>query len=264
MKKIFDIILVFLIIVIIAGLFFYNRWKPLWTLEAPQKSYNITYLQDDTVRVIMIGDSWVGMRTDSINNLFQTKLSEKINRPVILKTNGKDGEKCHGIYHLMFQEDSCGTKPLFISGADYCVVFAGINDAASNLGVKQFVYYMRHIIDFLLINKIRPVLIEIPDINFWTIYDEKPLKDLVGDYVKSLMTNCGMYHFSEYREALHSMLKDNNMIDSVIMVPMRGWNGEGFDVNKHLFLEDQKHLNHHGYIKLDSCIVDVIQNDLNF
>ena len=54
----------------------------------------------------MIGDSWVGMRTDTLNNLFQKSLSAVSGRPVTLKSKGKGGEKSRGIYQLMFKEDS--------------------------------------------------------------------------------------------------------------------------------------------------------------
>lgn len=258
-------LLVIVIICLLAMIFvgyYYYRWKPLWSFEEPKTIYSVIHHQDDTLRIVMIGDSWVGMRTDSLNLIFQNRLSFISGRPVILKSKGKGGEKSRGIYQLIFEEKGFGTKPLLLSGADYCVIFAGINDAAANLGVKQYNHHMRYIIDFLLSNDIRPVLIEIPDVNIWNVYDEKPSKDIIVDYLRSLITGCGMYHFSEYREALRSMLEKCNLMDSVIFVPMNGWNGENSGINKHLFLNDQIHLNNQGYRKIDSCIIDAINKDL--
>ena len=247
---------------IFVSLYYYYRWKPLWSYEEPRTFYSISHHHDETLRIVMIGDSWVGMRTDTLNNLFQKRLSAVSGRPVILKSKGKGGEKSRGIYQLLFEEKGFGTKPLLSSGADYCVVFVGINDAAANLGVKQYIHHMKLIVDFLLANDICPVLVELPNVNIWSVYGRKPLKDMIGDYMKSLMTGCGMYHFSEYRETLQLMLKDCDLIDSVLFVPMRGWNGDGLDFNKHLFLDDHIHLNLRGYVKLDSCIIDAIQKDL--
>lgn len=262
MKKLFYIILLCLIAFVITSLYYYNKWKPLWSLEEPKEMFSITSCQDDTMRIVMIGDSWVGMRTDALNSLFQSRLSEMTGRPVMLRTKGNGGEKSRGIYQLMFETDGYGTKPLFMSGADYCVVFAGINDAATNLGKEQYVHHIKLILDFLLANNIRPVLVEIPDVNIWNVYGGKPFKDLTIDYVRSLMTGCGMYHFSEYREALLSMLKDSGLMDSVLYVPMRGWHGKEAELNKTLFLDDQVHLNQQGYVKLDTCIIDAIIADL--
>ena len=247
---------------IFVNLCYYYRWKPLWSYEEPRKFYSISHHHDDTLRIVMIGDSWVGMRMDTLNNLFQKRLSAVSGRPVILKSKGKGGEKSRGIYRLMFEEDGLGTKSLFVSGADYCVVFAGINDAASNLGKKQYIYHMKLIIDFLLRNGVRPILIEIPNVNIWNVYGGKPIKDLVVDFIRSLMTRCEMYHFPEYREALRLMLEDSQLLDPVIFVPMNGWNGKDYGLNKQLFLDDQIHLNYQGYLKLDSCIMNAIIRDL--
>ena len=262
MKKILVVALFSLLGLITVGVYYYNRWKTLWSMEEPKPIYSVSHPKDDTLRIVMIGDSWVHMRSESLNKLFQKRLSTISEKPVILKTKGKGGEKARGIYHLMFLDDEYGTKTLFSSGVDYCVIIVGINDAAANLGVKQYIYYMKLLLDFMLGNNIRPVLIEIPDVNIWNVYCSKPLKDLIIDYMRSLMTFSGMYHYSEYREALKLMLKDSSYSDSVIYVTMKGWNGIGNGVEKSLFLNDQIHLNQQGYIKLDSCIVDAIGRDL--
>ena len=258
-KKIYAVFICLLTLFIVSlYIYYYVSWKPLWSLEHPKTIYTLNYQKYDTLRIVMIGDSWVGMRTDTLNIMFQNRMSAISGRPVILKSKGKGGEKSRGIYQLMYKEDSLGTKSLLETGADYCVVFAGINDAAANLGKKQYVYHMRLIIDLLLKNDIRPILIEIPNINIWNVYGGKPIKDLVVDFIRSLMTRCGIYNFPEYREALRLMLEDSQLLDSVIFVPMNGWNGENFNLNEQLFLEDQIHLNHKGYMKLDSCIINTI------
>lgn len=262
MKRLLSFFAFIVLSIIIVNISYYYRWKTMWSLEEPKEVYHITHRQDDTLRIAMIGDSWVGMRTDAQNDTFRVRLSEKINSPVIVKTKGKGGEKSRGIYQLMFLEDGFGTRPLLSEGVDYCVVIAGINDAASNLGKKQYVHHMRLMLDFLLANDIRPILIEVPNVNIWNVYGGKPYKDLIVDYIRSFMTGSGMYHYSEYREALLSMLVDKKILESVLYIPMKEWNGYGEDINKHLFLNDQIHLNQQGYIKVDSCIIEAISQDL--
>jgi hypothetical protein len=141
------------------------------------------------------------MRTDALNSLFQSRLSEMTGRPVMLRTKGKGGEKSRGIYQLMFEVDGFGTKSLFVDGVDYCIVIAGINDAAANLGKEQYIHHTKLILNFLLANNIRPVLVEIPDVNIWNVYGEKPFKDLTIDYIRSLMTySRSLFFFPKGRE----------------------------------------------------------------
>lgn len=264
MRKI--LIACFICVLIILSLFKYYqyRWKNLWVFEDERVPYAIECHHDDTLRVAMIGDSWAGMHSiNKMDSFLQTKLSNLINLPVKMISKGKGGEISRGIYQLLFDEnEKDGTKPIITSGIDYCIVSAGINDAADNLGPCLFCYHMRLILRFLLFNHIRPVVIEIPDINLWYSYGGKPFKDLISDYVRSLMSQCEMYQIKEYRDSLRFMLVSEDLMDSVIYIRMNDWSGSGPTINKQLFLDDQIHLNKMGYQLLDSCIVNAINADL--
>jgi hypothetical protein len=76
------------------------------------------------------------------------------------------------------------------------------------------------------------------------------------------MTGSGMYHYAEYREALHQMMVDEQLLDSVVYIDVYNWHNRGYQMNDSLFLEDQIHLNLYGYRKLDSCIASAIASDL--
>lgn len=243
--------------------YYYNRWKRLWVVANPLPHYSIPHIQSDTLKVLMIGDSWAGIHTElQMDAFLRSKLEQKILRPVSVVSKGKGGEKSRGIYRLLFQTEGYGTKNFVLEGVDYCIISAGINDAAANLGTKQFCAYYRMILDFLLDNSIRPVIIEIPDVDIWNIYGDKPKKDLLIDYVRSTMTCCGMYNYHEYREALYSMLIKESLMDKVVYVSMKGWNGDGVKLNPLLFMPDKIHLNSAGYEKLDACIAIAIARDL--
>ena len=250
-----------LFIVILAYCYYYAKWHHLWSLEKPLNEYSAIHNQDDTLRVVMIGDSWAGMHTEFDSFMIQ-KLEKYSRLPVLFESRGKGGEKTKGVYQLMFKDDYYGTKQLMLSSPDYCVISAGINDAAANLGTKQFCHYYRQILDFLLANGIRPVVLEIPNVNIWHLYGAKPLKDLVVDFVRSTMTRCIMYQFADYRAALYQMLRNEVLIDKVVYIPMSDWNDGSSDISKHLFLSDQIHLNRRGYEKIDSCIAIAIAKDL--
>ena len=259
MKYIISTLSLFIIVLLIFC-FYYARWQHLWALEQPQQRYELINHLDDTLRVVMIGDSWAGIHTEFDSFMIQ-KLEKYSRLPVLFESRGKGGEKTKGVYQLMFKDDYYGTKQLMLSSPDYCVISAGINDAAANLGTKQFCYYYRQILDFLLENHIRPVVIEVPNVDLWLMLRNKPYKDLASDYVKSIMTNCNMYNYQEYRDALLSMLESEGLKERILYIPMKEWNGNGVEINRSLFLDDCIHLNKRGYELLDSCIARQIAND---
>ena len=187
------------------------------------------------------------------------RLASQTGQPVKICSSGRGGAKSRDIYRLMFETGEYGTKPLIANGPNYCVISAGINDAAANLGTDQYVHHVRLMIDLLCRQGIRPILLEAPDINIWTIYGSKPVKDLLADYAKSCMTGCGMYRYADYREALERLTEDGKR---VLVIPVRDWNGEHLAPSPVLFLNDSIHLNDRGYERLDSCIAATIARDL--
>ena len=261
MKK-YTIVFFLLVIAVLGSLsFYYFRWKHLWDLEEPLPIYGVERNNDDTIRVLVLGDSWAAMHS-SVDTYLCSKIQANVSKTVVVASRGKGGEKSRGIYQLLFDNDSLETRKVIESGVDYCVVFAGINDAAANLGTKQFCYHYSLILDFLLKNSIKPVVIEIPDVDIWNTYRDKNVKDIVSDYLKSVMTGCKMYRMSCYRESLYENLNDNGCLDSVIYIPTTLWNGKSQTINPDLFLPDKIHLNNEGYKKLDECIAEAIVGDI--
>ena len=262
MRKFIISVLILMLCGITAYEIQYIRWKHFWSPANRQPYYVIHQTKSDTLRVLMIGDSWAEMHSVfQMDSFLQSKLVYCLNRPVKVFSKGIGGEKSKGIYMSMFENGESGTKPLLSLGCDYCVILAGINDAANNLGTEQFCQNYHLILDFLFKNEIQPVVIEIPDVDIWNVYGGKPKKDLLNDFLRSIMTHCGMYNYSEYREALHTMLQKDNIMHKVIYVPMNCWNGRQALINKSLFLKDGVHLNKLGYEKLDSCIALHISQD---
>lgn len=243
--------------------YYYIRWKYIWQQCSSIPAYKIEKHNDDTLRILIIGDSWAEMHSYlQMDTFLCSRLRKEITCPVSVVSKGKGGEKSREIYQLMFKDGGYGTKLFFESGVDYCIIFAGINDAATNRGTKQFCYHYKLILDFLFQNKIRPVVIEIPDVDIWNMYKKKPFKDILTDLIRSTMTHCKMYEYHDYRETLYEMLQNEKLLDRVVYVPMAKWNGAGVTINPLLFMEDKIHLNYEGYCKLDESIAKAIVNNL--
>ena len=146
MRKFLILLFVVLLFFIMSGFHYYNKWKPMWQLEMEHPIYVVNHQKDDTLRVIVIGDSWAAIHSEMMmDTLLSSNLKSQIGHPVKVKSKGKGGEISRGIYSLMFEDEGYGTKSLISSGIDYCVVIAGINDAARNLGTREYCYHIRSI-----------------------------------------------------------------------------------------------------------------------
>ena len=196
------------------------------------------------------------------DTILRDRIAFLVGENVSFESRGRGGEKSRGIYDYIFQSDYPGTKLLMSSSPDYCIILAGINDAAANLGTKQFVHYYRLILNFLFNNNIKPVIVEIPDVNIGYLYSQKPIKDFLSDFLRSTMTGSSMYNYSGYRHALNKMLIDEQLMDSVVFIPMICWNDCSPEIDRKLFDEDLIHLNKNGYYKLCICIAESISKDL--
>ena len=74
--------------------YYYSRWKWLWTVANTMPHYSIPHIQDDVLRVLMIGDSWAGIHSElQMDTFLCSKLEQKILRPVSVVSKGKGGEK---------------------------------------------------------------------------------------------------------------------------------------------------------------------------
>jgi len=224
---------------------------------------------DDTLRIAMIGDSWADYQTLLSGDTMVVNAAQKIyDSPVVAKTRGKKGALSKEIYFFMFKEkteehayepDRC-TQPLIEEHPDYCVIFAGINDVTYLRQTSFYAENMRLIISLLLHNNIRPVIIEIPLVNFTEPMGRKRFKERWFYRIRSILTGTVNNKGTDYQNALKEMLTKNNLMDSVLYIAAKQWNPKG-SVDTLTFLKDQLHLNLYGYHILDSCITTEIIKD---
>ena len=222
------------------------------TMTYPQKK-----CLEDTLKIVFIGDSWA-----AYHRIYDTMLETMLchnNIVVCVSSGGYVGAKSKEIYKRMFTS----TRPLLELRPDYCILSAGINDAVAKMGKNYYTFHYLLIIHLLLNAGIRPVVIEIPEVNYHAIAKREPWLMKVRHCFSALITGSEMYGFESYREALRQSLIKEGIMDSVVYVKKDTWNPNGYQDSRQLYLEDQTHLNTLGYQKMDSCIASEILRDID-
>lgn len=261
------LLLIFLSIIAIGG-YYAVSWKPLLTPANPMGLYPVFHHDDDTLRVIMIGDSWAALQSEIVSDTHLAHaISERLSLPVQFQSRGRGWAKSKDIYNLMFrdvcEEPEHSTQGLVENGPDYCIVIAGINDANSNLGTTYYCSNYLMIVRHLLALGVRPVIIEVPDVDLKHVYANRTIKKKLHDIYIAFLTNSPMNDVKKYRDDWLNMLKDKGLIDSVVYISRYKWNPLGC-VSTFLYRRDLIHLNSKGYHLLDSCIITEIANDYLF
>lgn len=247
------------------------EWRPYYRPSEVFNTYEVTKHDDDTLRVIMIGDSWVyfheTLRRDSTLEL---KIKKEIgHKRVKLLAKGKGGAVSGEIYNYMSAERMLATEydlnncsqPIIEQGADYCIISAGINDARQRRGKQYYVTNYYHIIRFLLSKGIRPVVMEIPEVEVDEAYEGNTLYYQLRSRIVMRMMETNLYGTHDYRQALKDSLTARHLMDSIVYIPATSWNPDGWLDKRDIYTDDHFHLNLKGYELLDSTFATEIVKD---
>ena len=229
-----------------------------WAEERPTDYYSRRKQADDTLRILMIGDSWAAYHHDN-DTILATLLQEKLHKPVHVISSGMVGAKTKAIYELMFDTlSSRGTQRLLATRPDYCIISAGINDAIAKMGTQNYCYHYGLIIKQLISTGITPIIIDMPDVGYYSAYKREPLFMRIRHRLSSRINMTDMWCFEDYRNALKAYLSEYHLPNQIIYIPADSWNQQGFKDKRQLYLSDDIHLNKKGYYLLDSCIANRI------
>ena len=247
------------------------KWRPFYQSAHPIAPYHVKQHQDDTLRVIMIGDSWVyfhqTLRRDST---FEEELKRVMgNRKVKVVAKGKGGATSGEIYQRMSNERTMemdyelnnSTQPVIEAGADYCVISAGINDARQRRGRDYYVINCERIIRLLLSYGIRPVMLEIPDVSIDDAYDGNSLYYKIRARLMMGLLATDLRGVNGYRRPLKDSLIAHHLMDSIIYISSASWNPDGYRDKRNIYTDDGFHLTLPGYALLDSAFASEIVKD---
>ena len=247
------------------------KWRPFYRAAEVLSPYMVKQHDDDTLRVIMIGDSWVyfheTLRRDST---FEVRLKKVLgSRKVKVTAKGRYGFTSGQIYERMSAERSMAidydlnycSQEVIEGGADYCVISAGINDARQRRGKDYYVRNYVHILRLLLSNNIKPVVMEIPDVDVDEAYDGNTLYYQLKARICMSLLNTKLRGVDDYRQALKDTLSTYHLMDSVVYISADSWNPEGWRDKRDIYTDDHFHLNLLGYKILDSTFAAEIVKD---
>lgn len=215
----------------------------------------------DSLIVIFIGDSWASYHSQYDHHLKRC-LETKGKKPTKVISKGAVGAKTKYIYTAMHSYSASGTKDLIELFPDYAIVSAGINDAVAKMGTENYCYHYNLIIKRLLSAGIKPIIIDMPQVDYRAIYQRESLIARIRHHISSWYTGAPLWSFENYQKALLTMISHDENRKDILYIPVSKWNPEGYMDSRHLYLEDHVHLNEKGYFLLDSCITSIIYHDI--
>lgn len=211
---------------------------------------------NDTLKIAFIGDSWASYHHDYDKKLKSMLYDKGCSAHVV--SIGNVGAKSKEIYQRMYST----TKLVLLEQPNYCIISAGINDAVAKLGKDYYVHHYMLILQQLLELNIKPVVLEMPEVNYRAIAGREPWTMRMRHVLSSIITGAELYGFESYKTAFVNAIKNAGLQNCIVYIPADSWNPEGYRDPRELYLPDETHLNAKGYEVLDSCITSELLNDM--
>lgn len=212
--------------------------------------------QEDTLRIAYIGDSWAFMHKDH-DCVISKLITDTLHRPVRVHSYGICGLTSKEIYENMY-ENADFKHFLQKRAYEYCFISAGINDTYKKLGTRYYKQSMDGIIQLLLYNNIRPIILEIPDYDIQKAYKwQKSLRKVLRNismYINNTPVDCKQM----FRDALDELVQTKGYHNKLSIIRYQTWNNDFNNDLQRLYRGDGMHLNDYGYQVLDSVIAKEI------
>ncbi len=213
-------------------------------------------VSNDTLKIAFIGDSWAAYHHDY--DLELDSMLNALGQHVRVLSIGNVGAKSKEIYQRMYST----TKPVLLEQPNYCIISAGINDAVAKLGKDYYVHHYMLILQQLLDLDIKPVVLEMPEVNYRAIAGRERWTMRLRHVLSSVITDSELYGFESYKTALTNAIKNAGLQNHIVHISADLWDPDGYRDSRGLYSSDETHLNAKGYEVLDSCIASEITKDL--
>ncbi|MDR2235709.1 MAG: SGNH/GDSL hydrolase family protein [Chryseobacterium sp.] len=244
--------------VLLAGIFctvyFWNKYS----YAGPEKYFVSQTKPQDGLQIGIIGDSWVVRQ--NLDSLLEAKLQEKGVHAEVY-ASGNPGAKTKLIYENLFKEkkESFSSKEIIEKKPDYCIVIAGVNDAATHVGPDFYTHHMMMIINTLLHYGIKPVIIPLPEFGLEEDSEKKNILSSLSNKGSELVLNGGKkFEIKDYRNSLLNEIKKQKLDQKIILLNFDEVSSD-FEKDRDLYA-DPLHLNLNGYQKFSDFLVKNIIN----
>ena len=233
----------------------YNYYAP----PRMRQPYLIPRHHNDTIRVAYIGDSWAAVHKN-YDSRMERMIEVRLYRPVKVLSYGICGLTSKEIYNHLFDDPKL--KTFIQQGFDFCIISAGINDTYKKMSTTYYKKSMNGIIQFLLTNKIYPIILEIPDYDIQKAFDRQTLTRKKIRQVSMTITRTPIDCKEMFRHELLELITEKGYKDIVSILHYKSWNGYYTNHQKHLYLNDGMHLNANGYKQLDDAIARLLEGKI--
>lgn len=168
--------------------------------------------------IALLGDSWI--HNESLDHLLKLEL-EKRDLKYNIQSFGEPGAFSKKIYeNLNSNQGKFGAYSILESKPKYCIVIAGVNDAASQMGPKFYARHMELIVLKLLEHNIKPIIIELPEFGINEIMEKAHWLAVAKNTTMSWINNRGKTdNILDYRERLITKLQNKNLWSKIDYVP---------------------------------------------
>jgi len=209
------IVMVFVVVfVVLFSWYLFNRFS--FSKEIP--FYSVKSAENIGLTIGVIGDSWVaGKKLDSL--LHNAFLDRGIESKII--SSGRPGAKSKFIYQNLFKETSEEYSSRFIieSNPDYCIVIAGVNDAAAQMGSRYYSNHMIEIVKTLLHYNIKPVIVSLPEVGVVEFLSTKDIYRRGWNIISAYVNNRGeIDNVRDYRKAFQEALESAKLTNRILMI----------------------------------------------
>lgn len=245
-------------IVLLAGVlcFFYFWNKYAYAGEEPY--FPSGTKPEKGLQIGIIGDSWVVRQ--NLDSLVERKLLDKGIRAIIY-SSGNPGAKTKKIYENLFKDEGeeFSSKKVIDKKPDYCIIIAGVNDAAMHLGPEFYTRHMIMIIKTLMHYHIKPIVVSLPEFGVKEDFENKNMISRLSNRGAELLLNGGAeFKIQDYRNLLLENLKHNGLDKKVVVLNFDEVTHD-YDKDRNLF-GDPLHLNKEGYQKFSEFLANGIVN----
>lgn len=243
-------------IVLLAGVFcliyFWNKFS--YTNE---KDYFFSATKPEKgLQIYIIGDSWVNRQ--NLDSLLYKDLSDRGIQSEIY-SSGNPGAKTKNIYENLFknEEENFSSKKIIKKKPDYCIIIAGVNDAATHVGTNFYAQHMMMIIKTLIHYNIKPVVVSLPEFGIEEDFKNKNILSKISNRGGELILNGGTpFRIQDYRNSLIEKLKSSGLDKKVTILNFDEVTTD-FNKDRKLF-SDPLHLNKQGYQKFSRFLANGI------